>query len=184
MTGNNLNTMNYTGARLSALYKFNENWDILVQQNYQNSEADGYFYTYPKDANGNNLGSMQLAAFAPAYSKDKYSSTAWTINGAFAGLKAVYTGSYMTRSIDGQQDYSNYMRSNHGAYYACSGKGASYFYFRSATSRRPATPRWVAGATRRRTRTSATSFASAPLRSTACGSSPARSTRSSSSMTT
>jgi outer membrane receptor protein involved in Fe transport len=131
MTGRNMNTMDYTGARLSALYKFNENWDILVQQNYQNSEADGYFYTYPKDSNGNNLGPMELTAFVPAYSKDKYSSTAWTINGAFAGLKAVYTGSYMTRSIDGQQDYSNYMRSNHGAYYACSGKGASYFYFRS-----------------------------------------------------
>ncbi len=73
MTGNNLNTMNYTGARLSALYKFNDNWDILVQQNYQNSEADGYFYTYPKDANGTALGPMQLTAFAPAYSKDKYS---------------------------------------------------------------------------------------------------------------
>ncbi len=132
MTGNNMNSMTYSGARISALYKFNENWDFLVQQNYQNSESNGYFYEYPYDSNGHALGRDQLTAFTPAFNKDKYSSTAWTINGSFAGLKAVYTGSYMTRSIDGQQDYSNYMRSNHGAYYACSGKGASYYYFRSA----------------------------------------------------
>ena len=183
MTGNNLNTMNYTGARLSALYKFNENWDILVQQNYQNSEADGYFYTYPKDSNGTALGPMQLAAFAPAYSKDKYSSTAWTINGAFAGLKAVYTGSYMTRSIDGQQDYSNYMRSNHGAYYACSGKGASYFYFRSA---KPTTCYAPVGSWRDQAKNTHVSHElrhQHRLTSIACGSSRAPSTRSSSSMT-
>jgi iron complex outermembrane recepter protein len=132
ITGSNTNSIDYQGARLSALYKFNENWDILVQQNYQNSETNGYFYEYPYDSNGNALQSNQLTAFTPAFNKDKYSSTAWTINGAFLGLKAVYTGSYMTRHIDGQQDYSNYMRSGHGAYYACSGKGAQYAYFRSA----------------------------------------------------
>ncbi len=130
--GNNLNTISTSGARLSALYKFSENWDILLQQNYQNTEADGYFYTYPLDSNGNVLGKNQLTAFTPAFNKDKYASTAWTVNGSFAGLKAVYTGSYMTRHIDGQQDYSNYLRSGHGSYYACSGKGAGYSYFRSA----------------------------------------------------
>ncbi len=41
----------------------------------------------------------------------------------------------MTRSIDGQQDYSNYMRSNHGAYYACIGTGASYFTEISASAK-------------------------------------------------
>jgi outer membrane receptor protein involved in Fe transport len=132
LTGNNLNSINYGGARLSLLYKVNENWDILLQQNYQNSESNGYFYEYPYDSNGNPLQRDQLTAFTPAFNKDNYSSTAWTINGKLPlGLQAVYTGSYMTRHIDGQQDYSNYMRSTHGSYYACSGKGASYFYFRS-----------------------------------------------------
>jgi iron complex outermembrane recepter protein len=131
LIGNNLNDSTTGGARLSLLYKFNENWDILLQQNYQNMEANGYFYEYPNDSNGKPLASNQLTAFTPAFNKDKYASTAWTVNGAFAGLKAVYTGSYMTRSIDGQQDYSNYMKSKHGSYYACSGKGAGYQYFRS-----------------------------------------------------
>ncbi len=132
ITGSNLNSIDYQGARISALYKFNENWDILVQQNYQNSETNGYFYEYPTGTDGSALANGQLTAFTPAFNKDKYSSTAWTINGSILGVKAVYTGSYMIRHIDGQQDYSNYMRSAHGAYYACSGKGASYFYFRSA----------------------------------------------------
>ena len=132
ISGNNLNTVTYGGARLSALMKFNDDWDLLLQQNYQRFEADGYFYTYPLDPNGVALGPNQITAWVPAWSKDKYDSTAWTLNGRFADLKAVYTGSYMTRNIDGQQDYSNYMRSAHGAYYACSGKGAGYAYFRSA----------------------------------------------------
>ena len=42
-------------------------------------------------------------------------------------LSMVYTGSYMVRNIDGQQDYSNYMRSAVGSYYACIGTGAGYF---------------------------------------------------------
>ena len=100
------------------------------------------------------------------------------------GLKAVYTGSYMTRSIDGQQDYSNYMRSNHGAYYACSGKGASYFYFRSAKPTNCYAPVGILarpGEEHARQPRAAHQHA---LTSTACAASPAPSTRSSTSTTT
>jgi iron complex outermembrane recepter protein len=138
--GNDLNTVQYGGARLSALYKINDDWDVLLQQNYQHFEADGYFYAYPTAGDGQTfnsvgtpLGKYQIAAFAPAFSKDQYESTAWTVDGRVGDLlKVVYTGSYMVRNIDGQQDYSNYMRSHHGAWYACSGQGAGYAYFRSA----------------------------------------------------
>ena len=133
ITGNNLNTVQYGGVRLSALYKINDDWDVLLQQNYQRFEADGYFYEYPIDPDGTPLGNHEITAFAPAFSKDDYESTAWTVNGRIGDLlKTVYTGSYMVRHIDGQQDYSNYMRSRHGSYYACSGAGAGYAYFRSA----------------------------------------------------
>src|SRR4029077_13065855 len=49
----------------------------------------------------------------------------------------VYTGSYMTRHIDGQQDYSNYMRSFVGSYYACIGTGAGYFFAHKPTTGAP-----------------------------------------------
>jgi outer membrane receptor protein involved in Fe transport len=128
--GSDTNPVDYQGARLSALWKINDNWDVLVQQNYQDLQADGYFYTYPQDSNGIALGKYQIAAFAPAYTKDRYESTAWTLTGKIPDiLNVVYTGSYMVRHIDGQQDYSNYMRSGVGSYYACIGTGAGYFHY-------------------------------------------------------
>jgi iron complex outermembrane receptor protein len=95
-------------------------------------EADGYFAEYPQDPNGNNLKPYQIAAFAPANDKDKYESTAWTLNGRFGNLgnfgdlKVVYTGSYLVRHIDQQADYSNYLRSGGGSYYTATGAGAAF----------------------------------------------------------
>jgi iron complex outermembrane recepter protein len=124
------NPVQYQGARVSAAFKFNEDWDLLLQQNYQNFEADGYFYAYPTDPNGRALDRYEITAFEPAFSKDRYDSTAWTLNGKVGDLLSmIYTGSYMVRHIEGQQDYSNYMRSNTGSYYACIGTGAGYFFY-------------------------------------------------------
>src|ERR1700722_6252897 len=139
LVGNNTNPVDYTGFRVSALAKFNDDWNLLVQQNYQNMEADGYFAQYPIANDGAHLAPAQITAFSPAYNKDKYESTAGTLNGripnlfgSFGDLKTVYTGSYMIRHIQQQEDYSNYLTSGHGSYYACTGRGAGYSYFRSA----------------------------------------------------
>src|SRR5215467_14047794 len=75
------NPVNYQGFRLSALVKINDDWNVLLQQNYQDLRADGYFYAYPKDSNGNPLQPYQITAFTPAHNKDRYESTAWTLNG-------------------------------------------------------------------------------------------------------
>ena len=112
---------------------------------------------------------IRSTAFAPAYSKDKYESTAWTLNGKIADmLSMVYTGSYMVRHIDGQQDYSNYMRSNVGSYYACIGTGRRILQreeLPEPADRSPAAVldrRSATGATRCATRTRAMSCASPP----------------------
>ncbi len=132
LTGSNLNTATTTGARLSALLQFNDDWNLLLQQNYQNFEADGYFFDEPISPGHVALQPYQIVAFAPAFDKDKYESTAWTLNGKVSDyLKIVYAGSYMVRHIDQQQDYSNYLTSKHGSYYSCSGQAAGYAYFRS-----------------------------------------------------
>src|SRR6516164_3457430 len=125
----NTNPVDYQGFRLSALWKINDSWDALLQQNYQNMEADGYFYAYPTGVDGTTaLGQYQIQAFTPAHTKDRYESTALTVNGKIGDiLNLVYAGSYMVRHIDGIQDYSNYMRSFVGSYYACIGTGAGYF---------------------------------------------------------
>ncbi len=123
----NTNPVNYQGARLEALWRFNDNWNFLLEQNYQDMEADGYFYAYPYASDGTPLGPYELTAFTPAHNDDRYESTAWTLNGSVADLNVVYTGSYMVRHIDGQQDYSNYLRSKVGSFYGCIGTGAYYF---------------------------------------------------------
>jgi iron complex outermembrane receptor protein len=127
LVASNTNPVSYQGLRLSALYQFSDGWNLLIQQNYQDMEADGYFYAYPQDPSGNALPPYEITAFTPAYTKDRYESTAWTLNGRFGELQAVYTGNYLVRHIEGQQDYSNYLRSAHGASYACIGPGAEYF---------------------------------------------------------
>ncbi len=121
------NPVHYQGARLSLLWKFREKWDVLLQQNYQDMQAPGYFYAYPRDSNGVTLAPYQIAAFTPAFTKDGYESTAWTVSGETDLLSVVYAGSFLVRHIEGQQDYSNYLRSASGSYYGCIGPGAGYF---------------------------------------------------------
>jgi len=128
LLGNHSNPVDYQGFRLSALWKMNDDWSLLLQQNYQDLDAQGYFYAYPADSNGVALARYQIAAFTPAFNKDKYASTSWTLSGKLpANMSLIYTGSYLDRNIDGQQDYSNYMRSIVGSYYGCIGPGAGYF---------------------------------------------------------
>jgi iron complex outermembrane receptor protein len=123
LVADNTNPVTYTGARVSALLQFNENWNLLLSQSYQNMEADGYFAQYPTGSAGQTLAPDQITAFVPAYDKDKYESTSWTLNGNVDDFKGVYTGSYLVRHIEQQADYTNYLKSGGGLYYACTGGG-------------------------------------------------------------
>src|ERR1700722_20838116 len=71
------NTKTYTGARLSALLKFNEDWNLLLQQNHQSMQAAGYYQQYPNGVNGQPLAPLQIQAFTPNFDKDRYESTSW-----------------------------------------------------------------------------------------------------------
>jgi iron complex outermembrane receptor protein len=115
------NPVTYTGLRVSGLYQINTDWNVLVSQSFQNMEADGEFTQYPIGSDGQTLGPWEDTAFSPAWDKDRYENTAWTLNGKIGDLKLVYTGGYLDRNIDQQNDYSNYTRSNSGWYYTCTG---------------------------------------------------------------
>jgi outer membrane receptor protein involved in Fe transport len=115
------NPVDYTGARLSGLYKINDDWDVLIAQSYQNMEADGVSTQYPIGSDGQALGKDQVTSFTPAYYKDKFENTAWTLDGKIWDLKAVYTGGYLVRNIDQRNDYTNYARAGGGFYYSCTG---------------------------------------------------------------
>ena len=115
------NPVTYNGLRVQALWQINPDWSLLLQQSYQNMEADGSFQQYPIGSDGQVLGPWEETSFVPQWDKDKWENTAWTLNGKLGDFKAVYTGSYLSRTIDNEVDYTNYTRSGGGFYYTCAG---------------------------------------------------------------
>ncbi|HET7757601.1 MAG TPA: TonB-dependent receptor [Steroidobacteraceae bacterium] len=115
------NPVNYSGLRVQALWQFNADWSLLIAQTYQNMEADGSDQQYPFGTEGQPLGAWQETSFVPQWYKDKWENTAWTVNGRIGDIRAVYTGAYLSRTIDNNVDYSNYTRSGGGFYYTCAG---------------------------------------------------------------
>jgi outer membrane receptor protein involved in Fe transport len=119
--GADSNPVTYQGARLSALYDINNDWNVLIVESVQDLNAQGLFQEYPVGSNFQPLQPLQVTEFAPSYDKDNYENTAWTVNGKLGDLKLIYTGGYMNRHISQQEDYTNYSRTGGGAYYQCTG---------------------------------------------------------------
>jgi iron complex outermembrane recepter protein len=118
-----INPVTYKGIRAELLYKFNDDWNILVTQMNQNMQADGVFYQQPNASDGAPLQPLQVTLFTDAYDKDKFANTAWTVNGRLGALRAVYTGGYLVRRIEQISDYTNYSRGLYADYYQCYGPG-------------------------------------------------------------
>ena len=118
VVGSAINPVNYQGFRLSALYKINEDWNVLLTQSYQDMNSQGVFYEMPYSsegttftATGKPIGSeplppLSVNLFNPSYDKDKFENTALTVNGKVGDLKLVYSGGYLVRNVDQVSDYT------------------------------------------------------------------------------
>jgi outer membrane receptor protein involved in Fe transport len=122
---NGINPVTYQGIRAELLYKFTADWDLLITQSYQDMHADGVFYQQPFASDGAPLQPLQVTLFNPAQDKDRFESTAWTLNGRFGDIRAVYTGGYLVRNVEQTGDYTNYARGVYADYYQCYGPGAA-----------------------------------------------------------
>jgi outer membrane receptor protein involved in Fe transport len=116
---NAINPVTYQGLRLSGLWKINDDWNALITQSFQEMNAQGVFYQEPFSTDGVKLPDLSVTTFNPSYDKDKFENTAWTLNGQIGVLKAVYTGGYLVRKVDAQQDYTAYTRGVYADYYQC-----------------------------------------------------------------
>jgi iron complex outermembrane receptor protein len=127
MVEDNFNPVDYVGGRVSLDWQFAPDWDLLVTQSYQKLESKGTFavqsYTYDYAP----LTGLSSTLFVPQFNKDDFSNTAWTLNGKVGGLDLIYTGSYLTRHISQQGDYTNYARATYGIFYQCTGAANYYF---------------------------------------------------------
>ncbi len=122
VVGNAINPVTYTGIRVGALAKINDDWNALLTQSYQNIDAQGVFYEMPRgtigaslDANavpigGQPLPPLSVNLFNPSFNKDKFENTALVVNGKIGDLKLVYSGAYLVRNVEQTQDYTNYAR--------------------------------------------------------------------------
>jgi len=119
ITGRAINPVVYKGIRVSGLVAFNDDWNLLVAQSYQNMEADGVFAEMRTDSLGNPQPSLSVQLYNPSWTKDKFTNTSWTLTGRLSALKAVYTGGYLVRNVDQVQDYTNYARGPYVDYYQC-----------------------------------------------------------------
>ena len=117
----NFNPTTYQGARVSAVFQVNPDWDVLIAESVQSMNAQGLSSEMPVGSDFQPLGPLQTTSFVPSYDKDRYENTAWTVNGKVGSLKLIYTGAYMVRNINQQEDYSNYSRASGGSYYQCTG---------------------------------------------------------------
>jgi outer membrane receptor protein involved in Fe transport len=134
------NPVTYTGARLEAQWDINEDWSILITESLQSLDARGGSQTYPTGSDFQKLGPLQVTTFTPEYNKDRFNSTSWTVHGKLGPLSAIYTGSYLSRKIDNQTDYTNYSRTAYGIYYTCIGGNTPWKQKDPATGKTVATP--------------------------------------------
>jgi outer membrane receptor protein involved in Fe transport len=121
IAANNINSVTYQGIRGSLLYQINDDWNILLAQTYQDMSSEGVFYQMPNASDGAPLQRDQVTLFNNAFNDDKFENTAWTVNGKFGDLKAVYTGGYLVRHVNQVGDYTNYARGVYADYYQCYG---------------------------------------------------------------
>ncbi|HWX34473.1 MAG TPA: TonB-dependent receptor [Steroidobacteraceae bacterium] len=114
-----INPVTYQGLRVESLYKFNEDWNALLAQSYQNMEADGVFAEMAADSLGEPQPDLSVQLYNPSYDKDRFENTALTIDGSVGALKLLYAGAYLVRNVEQVQDYTSYARGGSADYYQC-----------------------------------------------------------------
>src|SRR5205085_358602 len=67
-----INPVTYKGIRAEVLYKFNDDWDALISQSYQDMDSQGVFYQQPNASDGAPLQPLEATLFNAAHDKDKF----------------------------------------------------------------------------------------------------------------
>ncbi|TDF34942.1 TonB-dependent receptor [Alteromonadaceae bacterium M269] len=111
------NDVTFSGFRASALYAFNDDWDLYVQHVSQTIDSEGVFEFEPDVSTDDDF---NVQTFTPDNGEDELELTTWTLNGKVNNLELIYNGSYTDRVFEGRTDYTGY--SNNGPfipYYIC-----------------------------------------------------------------
>ncbi len=126
IVANDINEVEYQGARGGLKWQITDDWDALLSVAYQKIESEGVFYQLPVGSEGQDLDRLQVTLFNEGFTEDEFVNTALTVSGKVGELDLVYAGAYLTRDSETANDYTNYARGVWGTYYQCTGySGAS-----------------------------------------------------------
>ena len=123
LVARSINSVTYEGLRVETLYRFNENWNALLTQSFQDIRANGVFAEMTADSLGQPQRDLTVQLYNPSFSKDRFENSALTIDGRVGVLEILYAGSYLVRNVEQVQDYTNYARGAYADYYQCVNPG-------------------------------------------------------------
>ncbi|WP_420139151.1 TonB-dependent receptor domain-containing protein [Sphingomonas sp.] len=98
----NFNDVDTYGGRIALAVDLNDNWTVTPSLVAQHQLAHGTFGFDPR------VGDLEVHEFAPDRNLDKWYQAALTVEGKIGNFDLVYSGGYLQRSIDNDQDYSYY----------------------------------------------------------------------------
>lgn len=123
----NYNDATYSGGRLAATVKVNDDWSLELLHARQKLTSDGVFDFEPA------VGDLKVTQFNDNRLKDEFNVSTVTLNGRLGDLNLIYTGSFLKHKVFQTADYASY--SNIGLYipyYECD---AGVYYNNAARGR-------------------------------------------------
>jgi iron complex outermembrane receptor protein len=118
-----------SGARAALQIDLDDNWTLTARALHQTQETEGVWDHDPED-----VGDLEVARFFNDRSEDTFTQVGATIEGNIGGVDLTYSGSYLDREVEYDNDYSAYAEySSFIDYYTCyyaydSAAGAYDFY--------------------------------------------------------
>lgn len=118
-----------SGARAALQIDLDDNWTLTARALHQSQETEGVWDHDPED-----VGDLEVARFFNDRSEDTFTQVGATIEGTIGDVDLTYSGSYLDREVEYDNDYSAYAEySSFIDYYTCyyaydSAAGAYDFY--------------------------------------------------------
>ena len=82
------NEVTYSGARISALWEINDEWELLVGAAQQTIDSEGAFFVDPE------LGDLEIQRFEQDTLEDEFDNFNWTLNWPFGSVGCSLHGSF------------------------------------------------------------------------------------------
>jgi len=105
---------------------------FLVSQSYQDIRADGVFAEMPFGPSGETLPDLSVVQFNPSTNDDRFSNTAWTLDGRINQLQGRVYGRHLVRNVEQFRTTRTTHAGKYADYYQCRLPGTPFAGYNSA----------------------------------------------------